>query len=128
MNRRIVFFLKLGAIFAATGVPASAQNSDVTINLTPEIITTSQCGRLMEGFSISAENIQEASQQAATGGYRVGYVMGYVHGALDSPGKQRPLAAEELDTFIGTYRLLCENDATRSIYETAREAMGFQTR
>ena len=106
----------------------AAQDQDVTINLNPNEMTELECAVLLGGFNIKQENLNTAVASAASGGYRFGYVMGYLHGTLDRTGKEQPLSKDELDTFIETYRLLCQENAELTIYEAARAAMSFQAR
>ncbi len=106
----------------------TAQDESVTINLNPNEMTQLECAVLLGGFDIDQGDLNSAVSSAASGGYRFGYVMGYLHGTLDRTGKKQPLTKDEHDTFIETYRLLCEENGELSIYEAARDAMSFQAR
>jgi len=114
-------------VVLSVAATAQEQDQNMTINLNPSVMTETPCGQLMAGFS-SSENIVEATKRAAEGGYRFGYVMGYVHGSLDAGPKKGPLTNDELTTFFDTFKLICDNDPKRSIYDAAREAMTYQQR
>jgi len=98
------------------------------IQLSPKAITSLPCGELMANVGVEKGDIQTAMQLAAAGGYRQGYVMGYLHGSLDVGANKKPLTRDELETFAGTYELVCKDDPTLSIYDAARRSMSFQSR
>lgn len=124
-----VHCLRLAGILAlGAGLATAAAAQDMTINLNPQMITSLPCEALMAGISAVGDDLGETTKRAAEGGYRFGYVMGYVHGTLDAGGTKAPLSSEELETFFGTYNLMCENNRKLSIYDAAREAMGYQSR
>ncbi|MCP4327873.1 MAG: hypothetical protein GY791_05480 [Alphaproteobacteria bacterium] len=106
----------------------SSRAQEMTINLNPRVITETPCTELLSGFDIQNDNINVAIQSAAGGGFRFGYALGYLHGVLDDGEKRRPLTEEEVETFVGTYQLLCKENGNLSIYEAARDSMSFQTR
>jgi len=110
----------------ATATVASGQ--DVTINLSPELMQVVRCGELLTGFNAPPDDFAVATKRAAEGGYGVGYVMGYLHGALDRDGPAQALSPEELETFMGSYQLICESNAELSAYQAAQEALQFQAR
>ena len=125
-NRMGRYSLFLLFALAAASPPARAQ--DVMIELGPKAITSLPCAGLMANVGVEKGDMVTAMKLAAAGGYRQGYVMGYLHGTLDVGGKKKPLTKGELETFAGTYELVCQDDPDLSIYEAARRAMSFQSR
>jgi len=118
----LVFLVALAAMSPA------ARAQDVMIELSPKAISSLPCAELMANIGVEKGDMETAMQLAAAGGYRQGYVMGYLHGALDGGGNKKPLTRDELETFAGTYELVCKDDPTLSIYEAARRSMSFQSR
>jgi len=115
-------------LLVLAAVSSSVRAEDVMIELSPQAITTLPCAQLMANVGVEKGDLQTAMQLAAAGGYRQGYVMGYLHGTLDAGDKKKPLTRDELETFAGTYDLVCKDDPTLSIYEAARRSMSFQSR
>jgi hypothetical protein len=122
-GRPLLFFL-LG--LAAVLPDAWAQESK--IELTPRALSALPCTELMANIGVDQGDMMAAMKLAAASGYRQGYVVGYLHGSLDVGGKKKPLTRDELETFAGTYELVCTDDPKLSIYEAARRSMSFQSR
>ncbi len=119
--------IAFAAMLVVSGPPSLAQ--DMTINLNPSITSDTPCGDLLTGFDFpEGSNLEVAMKSAAEGGYRLGYAFGYLHGVLDDGEKKWPLSNEEIETFVGTYQLLCQENSELSVYEAARDSMSFQTR
>lgn len=127
MNDRTgcVFLFLLLMLGVAT--PA-ARAQEVMIELSPKAVTSLACAELMANVGVEAGDVATAVKLAAASGYRQGYVVGYLHGRLDAGAHKTPLTREELETFAGTYALVCKDDPQLSIYEAARRAMVFQSR
>ena len=127
---RIIFRPGHRLLFLLLALAASpaARAQDGKIELSPRALSAVSCAELMASVGVEKGDLTAAMKLAAASGYRQGYVVGYLHGALDVGGKKKPLTRDEVETFAGTYELVCTDDPKLSIYEAARHSMSFQSR